>query len=100
MAEKNGVAERVAGAFEKELKGQGWKKTYPNSGVVDKAYFKKNFDRIEKDGMIYIYSGMRLEIGPDGVANPNYDSVATPLNHDVEILQCMQRAEELVKQNG
>ncbi len=94
-------AGNIAKAFEDALKEEGWKKSYPKSPSVDKAYFTKGEEKIVRRGNgVYVYREMALKI-ENGEAVPYYDdSVVTHLPSQMEILQCMKKAEELVKLNG
>ena len=85
------VTKEIAAAFEKELRNVGWQRS--------RTYFTKDMDRIVKEDGVYVYNGMKLRIEPDGNAIPNYDDVRLPLPYEMEILGCMQKAEEMIR-NG
>jgi len=56
-------------AFEQSLIKRGWKREFPRGLSIDRCYFIKDGERLERKGSkttIYFYSGVTVEVEPDG----------------------------------
>jgi len=116
MAGKNGIAEKIVTAFEAELDANGWAKEPHQSMSLDKYRFRKDkhsIGRRDPFGVaVYTYHGTIMEVNqtgsvtvkrlPDEFAKKYVEDVPgePPRRYELEVLGCMQKAEELVKRNG
>lgn len=67
-------AELTSQVFEQALSKRGWRREFPQSPSIDKCYFTKDGERIErrfKSLIEYAYGGLTVKVRQDGSLDSN-----------------------------